>query len=514
MRFRTLFLITLVAAAAAVGYWAWTQSRVTPTPGEAGPDPANTLHVDLGAEPGTLDPALARTLPETLLALALFEGLYAFDPKTLDPRPALAESAETSADGRTWTFHLREARWTNGDRVTAEDFVWSWERARSTELRAPYVHLFAAIRSTRVDGSRTLIVELSDPAPWLPSLLCFPPFLPVHRATVEASAATWCSPSSIVSNGPFSLRSRRWHESLLLEKSPSYRGADEVKLAGVRLFTATPPSRAIEQFHSGELDWVWSVPDAKVPALRSRAEWRSSTRLMVRFLRFNTRAAPFQDARLRRAVSLAIDRDELVRSMPDAPALSFVPPGFPGYEAPALAPNVYEARALLDDAGYARGAGLPAVELAFEEGLATSILAKAVAARLRATLGMDVKPVPAAPGSAWRHMSLSLHGAEALDPWTFLSAFTSSHADNRMGWRSGWYDELVSQAALASDPVTRNDLYRQAERVLVQDEAAVAPLCFPREGFLVRPRVKGVWANGLGVHPLRDVWIEPPAGDQ
>ncbi len=514
MRLRSCFVIALLVAAAAGGYWAWNRSRVGPPNATAGPDPANTLCIDLGAEPGTLDPALARTLPETLLVLALFEGLYAFDPKTVEPRPALAASAETSADGRRWTFRLREARWTNGDRVTAEDFVWSWTRARSQELRAPYAHLFALVAAAHADGEGTLVVELTEPAPWLPSLLCFPPFLPVHRATVDSAEETWCSPARIVSNGPFSLRSRRWHDSLLLEKSPTYRCADDVKLAGVRLLTSTPPSRALEQFDAGEIDWVWTVPAARVAALRSRGEWSSATRLSVRFLRFNTRAAPFQESRLRRAVSLAIDRDELVRTVPEAPAHSLVPPGFPGYEPAALTPDKDKALGLLDDAGYPRGAGLPPVDLAFPEGETALRLAKAVAARLRATLGMDVRPVPLGKEGAFRHMRLSLHGAEVLDPWTFLSAFTSGHEDNLTGWRSGWYDELVSQASLASDPAARMDLYRQAERVLVQDEAPVAPLSFPREGFLLRPRVKGVWANGLGVHPLRDVWIEPPAGNQ
>lgn len=522
MQRRILILLLVLAASAAVGVWHWRQTRRMAAPTASMPDPAITLHVALGVEPSTLDPALARTLPETLLVLALFEGLYTFDPKTLEPRPALAESARASSDGHTWTFTLREARWSNGDRVTADDFVWSWHRARSAELRAPYARLFAPIRAVSADGNRTLVVELWQPAPWLPSLLCFPPFLPVHRPTVEGGGSTWTAPGRLVSNGPFLLRSRRWHDTILLTKNPSYRSADRVRLSGVRLFTAIASSRAVEQFDAGEIDWVWTASLSKVGALRSRAEWLSSIRLSVRFLRFHARAAPFHDARLRRAVSLALDRDELVRMTSEAPAWSFVPPGIPGYEAPTLVAEVEAARRLLDDAGYPRGSGLPPIELACVDEEPTLRLAKAVAVRLRSTLGIDVRPVPLEAAEhqrqerdlAYRHMILSLRGAEVLDPWTFLSAFVSGGSENRTGWRSAWYDEIVSQAAVTTDTRARMDLYREAERVLVQDEAAVVPLSFPREEFLLKRRVSGVWPNGLGVHPLGEVAIEPTGGDQ
>ncbi len=516
---RTLVVLALVAACVGAYVW-WRRLPPAPPAPSAAPDAATTLRVQVGAEPSTLDPALARTLPEALLVLNLYEGLYTFDPQTLEPRPAIAESAEVSADGLTWTLRLREAHWSNGDQVTPEDFVWSWERARAPAMRAPYAHLFAPIREVSSDGARRLVVSLHAPTPGLPSLLCFPPFLPLHRRTVEQAGAEWTSPGRLVTNGPFFLRARRWQQWLLLERSATYREAPGVRLPAVQVFTSANASRALEAYDSGAVDWGWAVPEKKAASVHARKDWRSSPRLAIRFLRFNTRGAPFQDPRVRRAVSLAIDRDAVAGD--EAPTRSLVPPGMPGYEASRAETDEEKARVLLEEAGYPRGAGLPPVELACEEGEATSRLAAAVAARLQATLGMVVRVVPesteahlaAERDAGFRHMSLSLWGADFVDPAAFLGVFVSAGADNRTGWGSRWYDELVGQATLTADPAARADLWRQAERVLVQDEAPIAPLASPREGFLLRDRVKGVWANGLGVHPLRDAWLEPPAGDQ
>lgn len=546
-----------------------------------------------GTEPKTLDPSLMNGEPEMRVATALFEGLTRRDAKTLQPAPGVAEAWDVSEDGLIWTFHLREdARWSDGRPVTADDFVYAWKRLLDPQTGAEYayfLHGLAGARAYNRGGDaeaprfgidqgvfapdpRTLVVELEAPVPYFLELTSFFATLPVPRWAVETHGDRWFLPGRIVGNGPFLLDSWRVGDRIRLVRNPGYWGADAVGLETVDVLSIEQPTTALNLYLSGEVDWLPSLyPPELVDVLRDRPDFYSGPSMIVYFYRLNVTRPPLDDPRVRQAIGLAIDRHEITDALlrlGEIPATAMVPPGMPGYGAPTsgLDFDPSRARALLAEAGFAGGEGVPELGVLYNTHERHRQIAELIADQLRRNLGLRVR----AYNQEWQSYIASTRAldydiaragwiGDYLDPNTFLDLFVTGNGNNNTGWGDPDYDFLLAAAAnvgrASQDPAAllaaapepdalgralaplgsevspaqhaeqlralRLELLRQAETILVAEGFPVIPIYFYVASGLVRPGVEGFYselslpdgsraANLQDIHPLRDIRVPPP----
>lgn len=502
------------------------------------------------AEPAHLDPALISAVEDQRIHLALFENLLAYDPRTLEPVAGVAESWRAGDDGRTWTFRLRACAWSNGDPVTAGAFVWSWHRVLATRpddeiaapIAAPYADLLFCIEGARAfhegrapfssvgvtaPSDRELVVRLEHPTPWFLELLCFPTFSAVHRPTVERHGAGWTRVERFVGNGPFVLAHRRPGVSLEVRRNPRYWDAGRVALDGVVYYSTDQIDTALDQFLTGDTDWVRGFNPKKAPAWEADPELapalHASDYLATSFYRFNVRRPPLDDPRVRRALSLAIDRAALTSSITglgETPADGLVPHvvarrvAWPDRRG-RLPCDPERARALLAEAGFPGGAGFREIAIAFNTDVKNQSLAEAVQQMWRRELGI---PVVLENREKRVHLALERAGdfdvsrgswvGDFNDPVTFLDFMGSARANNRTGWRHEEFDRLLALATTSVSEGERLAALARAEEILVYEEAALLPLYFVRTPYVLRPGAfAGIHENGRDLHPPK--WIRP-----
>ena len=305
-----------------------------------------------GAEPETLDPALITGQPEGRIAGALFEGLTTFDAAA-NPVPGVAERWEISEDRRVYTFHLRpDARWSNGDPVTAGDFLRSWRRVLAPETGSEYasqlhhVHNGRAFNQgqlrdfsqvgVRVLDPATLEVTLENPTPYFLSLCAFTTLLPVHISSLQRFGDDWTKPGKLVSNGAYALTDWRINDRIRLAKNPHYWNRDKVAMRTVDILPISKATTAFNFYASGQADLLMDkglVPNQLLDELKKRSDFHAAPFLGVYFLRFNCARPPFNDPRVRRAFALVIEKQLLADKITRAgekPAPSLTPPGTGG----------------------------------------------------------------------------------------------------------------------------------------------------------------------------------------
>ncbi len=503
------------------------------------------LYRSLSADPADLDPHLIIGLPDINVASSLFEGLVAEDPVDLHPVPGVAERWEISADGLTYIFHLRaNARWSNGEPVTAQDFVASVRRvltaslaARNATMLYPVYNAEAFHKGALADfdqvgitalDTHTLRIRLERPAPYFLSLLTQPVWYPVHLPTLEKNGSPykagnrWVRPETFVGNGPFVLKTWNPGTLILVEKSPTYWDAATVRLNAIRFLPASTVDAEERAFRGGQLHVTEALPVAKIDKYRSdqSAVLRISPFLDTYFYRLNVTRPFLNEPKVRRALSLALDRATLVQSVlrgQQQPAASLTPPNCaPGYTPPADAvSDPAAARALLREAGYEGGKGLPAFELFINNSLNHQVIAEAVQAMWRRELGIEVRVVNMEQSSLLdlrRNLGYQLMRADWAadyldDPAAFLRVFTSDSSNNNTGWKNDTYDSLIRQADLTAEPARRFELLRQAESILLHD-APIIPLYHLTTVRLVHPSVHGWYPTLLDHHPYKHVWLE------
>lgn len=489
-----------------------------------------------GSEPELLDPALITAQPSSRIAYALFEGLTVFgaDAEVL---PGVAFRWEVSPDGRIYTFYLREsARWSNGEAVTSQDFLYAWRRALLPETGSEYASQFFPITNAEafnsgklVDFSQVgveapdphkLVVHLDNPTPYLPDLCAFATFLPVHKATVE-SHPDWASkPEHFVGNGPFLLKEWRLFDRVRLVRNTRFWDAGSVGLSSIDVLPAARPMTAFNLYATGAADLMMDkglAPTALMSELRQRADFHAAPFLGSYFIRFNATRPPFKDARVRRALSLVIDKQNLVEKITRAgetAASSFVPPGTGrGYVPPEGEPrNPDAARRLLADAGFPGGKGFPVIHYLYK---GDSDLDRDIAVELQGVfkkeLGIQMLLKPqewtvylAAQSALDYDLCRSSWVADYNDPNTFLNMFVTGDGNNRTGWSNATYDALIANAAREPDVSRRFGLFREAESTLITKEAVLCPLYFyVGIQFYDGDKLEGIQPNLLDEHPLR-----------
>ena len=533
-------LLPFLAAFAAVAYLSSCTRHVTPVErGNRDQILERASHSDIA----DLDPHTAVAINEMDVISSLFEGLVAEDPVDLHPVPAVAERWDVSADGLVYTFFLRaDAKWSDGTQVTADDFVKSWKRILTPSLAAENAGLLYVLQGAEAfhkgvstDFSQVgvaaqspgvLRVTLEHPTPYFLSLLTHSAWLPVPVATIARHGGIaergnpWTRPGKLVGNGPFLLKTWRSSQEILVEKSPTYWDAQHVRLNGIRFRPIDSVDAEERAFRAGQLHVTYVLPFGKADAYRRDAPQflRSDAYVDTYFLRLNTTRPPVNDERIRRALSLAIDRTALVEKVlrgGQKPATAITPPGLPGYT-PPVGPgmDVAAARRLLAEAGHPNGEGLPTLELLFNTSENLRVVAEALQGMWQRELGIrvqlvnqELKVVLSERRAGNFQILISDWVADYLDASTFLEPWTKGSGNNHTGWANAEYDALLFAAARNPDAAERATQMQKAEAVLLQ-AAPIIPLYYNTHTYLLQTSVRGWNPTLLDHHPYKHVWLE------
>ena len=499
------------------------------------------LHRGNGEEPQTLDPHLAEGVPSSHVLRDLFEGLTseAADGSII---PGVAQRWNISRDGLIYTFHLRrEAAWSNGDPLTAHDFVFSLRRTADPATASAYAQVLLPIVGARdvLAGEAppdtlavealddyTLQITLNDPTPYFLNVLALSPAYPVHRGSLEAHGAQFSRPGKMVSNGPFVLHDWVVRSHIELRRNPRYWNADQVILARVVYHPIEDQSTELKQYRSGALHWTYEVPNNQFRWLQQNYadELVVSPWLGSYYFGYNVLRPPFVDApELRQALVMAIDREVItgkVTQFGELPSFTLVPPGLPDYtpQTPewagwSQAEREKEARRLYAQAGYSRDDPLH-VELRYNTSENHKKIALAVASMWKQVLGVNTTLI----NEEWK-VFLQNRRQQALtevfragwisdymDAYSFLELFRTGHGQNDYGYADARYDSLLEQVAAERIPGRRRRLMEAAEQALLEDWPIIPVYTYVTKR-LVDPRVKGWQNNPLDHHYSRDMYL-------
>jgi oligopeptide transport system substrate-binding protein len=511
----------------------------------------NLIRYDLGAEPKTLDPALNSAVESGTVIMNAFEGLTRFGEGD-KPVAGVAETWDVSPDGLTYTFHLRNnAKWSDGKPVVAKDFEYAWKRAVNPETAAEYANYFYYLKNgeavntkklgldelgVKATDDRTLVVTLENVTSYFLQLTAFPTYMPVRQDMVEADKTAWSTkPASYISNGPFKLSEWRPKDRIILEKNTNYWKAGDVKLDRIEFTMIEEATSRLSAYRSGQLDYIEGPPDQEIPTLLANKEAVALPYLGTYYYSINVTpkaasvdaaaAKATSDVRVRRALTLAIDREALVTTVLKAgqkPATGFVPPGIPATAGGDFTTktffdpkgNVGEAKKLLSEAGYPNGQGFPKITLLYNTGSGHQNVAQAVQDMWRKNLGINVELA----NQEWKVFQVTRTNKEYLiardgwigdymDPMTFLELFTSGNGNNNPGYSNPAYDSKIAGAKKETVAATRDQLLRSAEDLLMTD-MPIIPIYFYVNVAMIKDYVKGTRKSQLGFVFFENAYVQ------
>lgn len=495
-----------------------------------------TLHRGNGSEPDTLDPHKAQGQWEYNIIGDMFIGLFTEDAAA-NAVPGAALSYSASSDGLTYTFKLRDHTWSDGVPVTAHDFVFSFRRIADPKFAAQYVSILFPIRNmeavsggqlpvdrlgVRALDDRTLEIAFHFQVPYVAQLLTHFTAFAVPKHVVEKYGDHWMRPEHVVTNGPYILKEWRPNDQVQLVKNPRFYDAANVKIENVYFYPTPDSEAALKRMRGGELDLLSdSLPPQKIDWLKANMakELRLAPFINSRYVQFNTHRKPFDDIRVRTALSLAINREvicEKVERAGERPAYALIPPGMPDYPGRAkvsfqpvsMQGRLAKARQLLADAGFG-----PKKPLAFNYAMVLNTETKLISVALQEMwrqIGVSVRFVPS--DAQIHYANLRKHDfdvawsgwiADYRDPKNYLYIFESTTPDMNYGlYANPHFDALMDQSDKERNPHTRALLLQQAEQILL-DDAAIAPVFFDVTRDLVSPQVKGWISNNINVNRTR-----------
>lgn len=500
------------------------------------------ITVNWGTEPPSLDPGLASDTTSAAILLNIMDPLILLDRENT-PQPGMAESWETSADGKTLTFHLRtDGKWTNGDPVTAQDFEWSWKRTVSPELAADYAYQFYGIvgaqeyngckkncasladkMGVKAIDDQTLEVTLTTAQPWFIQQVAHTSFLAVHRPTVEKFDAKWTEAANIVTNGPFKLEAWEHNASIDLVKNDEWRDADSITLTRVNGRVITDGTTSVQAYEAGEVDVNGNLPVEEIPQIKETEDYKQYTSLGTYMYGFNVENIP--DVNQRRAMTLAINRQELIDNVfqeDQLPATGWTPKGMPGFDAinPASpwlpeTGDIEQAKELMsqaknpkkkitlllnDSPGHREAAVV--VQAAWKElGITTTIKVQEWAQFLE-----FIGPPPDKSVDVLRYGWIG----DYVDAINFLELWTCESGNNSTNWCNKEFDSLVEKARATADNDARYEIYAQLEEIMFGEngEVPIAPVYWYTSGYQVRPSLQDTFYESLlGQVDLRGVEV-------
>jgi len=526
-------------------------------------DRADFTFINRG-ENKTLDPNTMSWLQDIRLAYALWEGLYTLDSQTLEPIPGCADPIEISPDQTVYTFHIRPAaRWTNGDPVTAADFIFAWRRM--LEHPGEYTYLLFYIKGAhpyeaafakraapdfgsvgiRSPDPRTLIVTLEHPVAFFPSLCAFPPFFPLNQRSMQAFAESekgedgketgrvvynerFTRPPFLQTNGPYGMTEWYFKRRIRMRANPYYWDAANVKSKIIDQIYSDDPLPAYLQYDNRQIDWLAEVSGDIAAELkkRGRKDLHIFPGFGTYFYSINCQPAlpdgrrnPLADVRVRRALALSIDKKPIVETitrMGEQVADTYIPRGiFPNYPSPAGQPfDIAQAKKLLADAGYPDGKGFPPLTILINSEGQHSQIAQLVQHQWKVNLGLEFSLDSVELkllGDRLQHKDYAIARASWIgdynDPSTFTDKYLSASDNNDSGWLSPKYDAFCHDAAYEKEPARRLALLSQAESLLL-DEAPIIPVYSYVNVYLFRDNVKGVALNPRNMVMFKSIEVE------
>ena len=494
------------------------------------------LSVQIGPDPETIDPALNSASDGGNMILHSFECLLTVDESGA-LAPGQAESWETSEDGLTWTFHLRDGlKWSDGSDLTANDFVYSWKRVCDPMTAAPYAETVLGMvdgYAEAIEGNtdalnvvatddQTLVVTLANPCPYFGSLAAFATLSPVQQATIEANGDAWAvSPETYVSNGTFYVTEWVPGSHIMMSKNPNYWNADAIKLDKIKFNLMEDANAAYSAYQTGEVLLIKDVPTEEIPSFEGNAEFHVEPIIGTYYLSLNTAKAPFDNANVRKAFSLAIDREYVANTIMQgtySPAYNFMGPGWMDaagaqfmdnanggelYISEDYEANLEEAKRLLTEAGYPNGEGLPAITYSTND----SGYHKPVAEYLQqawAELGVDVTVEVV----EWASFTPMRRNGEYMaarngwvgdysDPSNMLELLYSTNGNNDGKYNNPEFDAAIELSRTTVDEAARFEALHTAEDILM-DEAACVPVAYYNDFWLQSEKITGSWHSAYG----------------
>jgi len=502
------------------------------------------FHFGNGSEPQGLDPHVVTGVPENHILRALFEGLAVKNPYTLEPEPGVASSWDISEDGRVITFHINpEAVWSNGEPMTANDYVWSWQRLLTPTLGAEYAYMLFPVKNAEafnkgkivdfnevgvkaLDDS-TLQVTLNERTPYFLQLMDHYSTFAVHQPTIEKfGSATdrytpWTRVENMVSNGAFRLKSWQLNRRIELQKSATYWDRDKVRLNGIVYYPTENVVSEERMFRVGQLHYTGSVPLGKIPVYQAMEDspYVQAPYIGTYYYLLNTRRAPTDNLNVRRALSMAVDRDKLNKTVlkgTNVSAYSITPPDTLGYYPPRLfSYDVEEAQKLLAEAGYPNGEGWPGLELTYNTSEDHRKIAVALQQMWKDNLNIEVTLT----NQEWKvyldsltnmHFQIARRGwiGDYVDPNNFLDLFISGGGNNNTGFADPAYDEMIlREAPQAATKEERFAIFKKAETLLME-QMPIIPIFTYTSKHLIHPSVNGLPPNLMDSLNMKYVWLD------
>jgi oligopeptide transport system substrate-binding protein len=486
-----------------------------------------------GSEPTSIDPALTGSLPESRIITALFEGLTVNDARTAMPVPGLASGWKISKDMKTYTFTLRKTTWSDGTPITAQDVVDAWLRVLDPKTASPFAYLMsdniegaAAYNKGQAPASsvkiraldpRTFEVTFVGPLPYALSMLTHPVFSVTPTFAVKQFGGNWTKPAHFVGNGPYLLKEWRPQDKIVAAKNPRYWDAQNIKLKTITFLAIEDQNVVYDKFKAGEIDYVPddSISTPKIDEIRLRKDYHHLAGSSIYYFIFNVTRKPFDDVRVRKALSMAVNRQELVDKVlkaGDVASAGYVPAmgGFTttrgnGYD-------LAQARKLLAEAGYPDGKGFPTFTVIYNTSSRHKTICEWVQQTWKTTLGINVE----LQNLEWNtfldtrqkshDFSVARAGwvADYPDPSNYLDLFKTRGGLNDGLYSNQTYDTLLNRAATMPTGSARNKVLEQAETLLVDKDQAIIPFFFYVNKFLLNDQKwGGLYSNAIDIHHPR-----------
>ena len=495
------------------------------------------LKVQVGPDPETVDPALNSAVDGGNMILHAFEGLLALDENG-QLKAGQAETWETSEDGLTWTFHLRDGlKWSDGTDLTANDFVYSWQRVCDPEVAAPYAETVLSMVKgydeavagdiTKLDvqapDDKTVVVNLANPCSYFGELAAFATLSPVQQATVEANGDAWAtSADTYISNGPFYMTEWVPGSHITFSKNPYYWDADSIKLDKLEFELIEDSNAAYSAYKSGEVDMIKDVPTEEIPSLQGSDEFHVDPIIGTYYVSLNLEKEYFQDARVREALSLAIDRNYVANTLMQgtySPAGNLVGPGWLDTDGSQFMDNanggksyidtdnfdanLEQAKKLMEEAGYPNGEGFPQIEYTTNDAGYHKVVAEYLQ-QAWAELGIDLK-VNIVEWSSFTPMrrngefDVARNGwvGDYTDPSNILDLFCTTNGNNDGKYSSETYDAAMEDSRVTTDAAARSEDLHKAEDALMTDAGCI-PIAYYNDFWLQSSKITGAWHSSNG----------------
>jgi oligopeptide transport system substrate-binding protein len=492
----------------------------------------SVLRLNLGTEPPTLDPTRMTDLTSFQVFNLLMWGLVRLD-KQGNIAPALARRWTLSPDGRTYRFTLDPlAKWSDGQPVTAAQFVDGWRYGLEPKRGNPYAFLLFDVTGAKAFQSgvssdfksvgiravdpHTVEIRLDHPVAYFLSLLTFPTAMPLRLELIAQHGSTWTEAGHLVGTGPFVLT--QWqHDSQIVVSPNPHNPARSKQLKAVHLAMMSDANTALGVYRQGGLDMVETLPQLEIAQLAKRPDAHRQTMNAIFYLGFNAQKPPFTNPKVRQAFALAVDRQALLTFLqkPDQPLKGLFPPGVVGYDSTVgLGYDPVKARALLAEAGYPGGKGLPEVTLGFPSRFELRREAEVLQYFWQTQLGVRVRLASTEWKQYLQQLGTDPPGiyreswyADYPDPDTFASLFTSYQGSNHTRWKQTKYDKAVQQTARQPNGPARQAMYKALQQHLLEQEAVIAPLYANTKVWLAAPYVQGVPINSMNQWDLEDTHL-------